>query len=238
MVTHSFSATDDESRICWRLGWFSALCALFALLAVWLEANRYVERYDLGWLLLALFIPALLGFLASFAAMMAGAAELFLWVFRRKLQPSCWRTLAGLCLACLLPLLMIPRVVAPSKVALRTTDMNSLRQLALASHNFESARGYLPLMSGDTEGTDARGQGLSWRVHILPFLDEAELYEQFRLDESWDSPHNQALLIKMPAAYESRWPYNSPAEGYTLFQRPLGHGAIDPGDGKESGSAR
>jgi hypothetical protein len=41
----------------------------------------------------------------------------------------------------------------------------------------------------------------SWRVLILPFIEEEELYRQFRLDEPWDSPHNRKLLSRMPPAY-------------------------------------
>ena len=44
---------------------------------------------------------------------------------------------------------------------------------------------------------------LSWRVAILPYLGESEkaLYAQFKLSEPWDSPHNKALLAKMPKVY-------------------------------------
>jgi hypothetical protein len=41
----------------------------------------------------------------------------------------------------------------------------------------------------------------SWRVLLLPYLGEEDLYRQFRLDERWDSPHNRALLPRMPAVY-------------------------------------
>ena len=40
--------------------------------------------------------------------------------------------------------------------------------------------------------------------HILPFIDQVELFNQFRLDEPWDSPHNRALLPRMPEIYNSR----------------------------------
>jgi hypothetical protein len=40
--------------------------------------------------------------------------------------------------------------------------------------------------------------GLSWRVHLLPYLNQRPLYEQFHLEEPWDSPHNQTLIAKMP----------------------------------------
>jgi len=41
----------------------------------------------------------------------------------------------------------------------------------------------------------------SWRVLILPFIEEKALYDQFRFDEPWDSPHNIKLLEKMPSTY-------------------------------------
>jgi hypothetical protein len=42
---------------------------------------------------------------------------------------------------------------------------------------------------------------LSWRVAILPYLDEQALYQQFKLDQPWDSPHNIKLLPRMPDFY-------------------------------------
>ncbi len=44
---------------------------------------------------------------------------------------------------------------------------------------------------------------LSWRVALLPYLGHEELYKQFKLDEPWDSEHNQKLLDKMPRVYSS-----------------------------------
>jgi hypothetical protein len=41
----------------------------------------------------------------------------------------------------------------------------------------------------------------SWRVVILPYIEEDELYKEFHLDEPWDSPHNLALLPRMPRMY-------------------------------------
>ena len=41
---------------------------------------------------------------------------------------------------------------------------------------------------------------LSWRVLLLPYLEEKTLYEQFHLDEPWDSPNNKKLIERMPTA--------------------------------------
>ncbi|MEZ6118663.1 MAG: DUF1559 domain-containing protein [Pirellulaceae bacterium] len=44
---------------------------------------------------------------------------------------------------------------------------------------------------------------LSWRVALLPYLGYAQLYQQFHLDEPWNSPHNSQLLKMIPAVYQS-----------------------------------
>lgn len=76
--------------------------------------------------------------------------------------------------------------------------MNSIKQIALALHNYASAYQHLPPQSlVDAEGNRL----LSWRVLILPYLEQAALYEQFHLDEPWDSPHNLELAKTIPAPY-------------------------------------
>jgi hypothetical protein len=71
---------------------------------------------------------------------------------------------------------------------------------------------------------------LSWRVAILPFIEETPLYKQFKLDEPWDSEHNQKLLGKMPKVYA---PVAGKAkEGMTYYQVFVGKDA--PFDGMVS----
>jgi len=41
----------------------------------------------------------------------------------------------------------------------------------------------------------------SWRVLLLPYLEEGPLYKEFHLDEPWDSEHNIRLLERMPTVY-------------------------------------
>src|SRR5258708_1555931 len=74
-----------------------------------------------------------------------------------------------------------------------------LRQIMLAMHKYEEANGAFPLQAIAAEGKPL----LSWRVALLPYLGEKELYDQFRLNESWDSEHNRKLLAKMPKIYKS-----------------------------------
>ncbi|MES2789346.1 MAG: tetratricopeptide repeat protein [Planctomycetota bacterium] len=44
-------------------------------------------------------------------------------------------------------------------------------------------------------------RNLSWRVHLLPVLGQQRLYEEFHLSEPWNSPHNSALIPKMPEEF-------------------------------------
>jgi hypothetical protein len=72
---------------------------------------------------------------------------------------------------------------------------------------------------------DARGRPLlSWRVHLLPMLDERALYEEFRLGEPWDSPHNAALIPRMPKVYRS--PLSEANEGMTTYLAVRGKHAL------------
>ncbi len=84
-----------------------------------------------------------------------------------------------------------------------TTLKNQLKSIALGMHNYHDVFNMFPVAFGtDRFGADGKPD-LSWRVHLLPWLEMSPLYEQFHLDESWDSPHNIQLLPKMPQIFRS-----------------------------------
>ena len=71
---------------------------------------------------------------------------------------------------------------------------------------------------------------LSWRVLILPYLEQNDLYNQFHLDEPWDSPHNKALIAKMPDVYRcSEIAADKTREGKTTYVTPRGEQTVFPG---------
>ncbi|HTU88876.1 MAG TPA: sigma-70 family RNA polymerase sigma factor [Gemmataceae bacterium] len=75
----------------------------------------------------------------------------------------------------------------------------NLKKLAIAMQNYaDTYQGRLPLAA--TVGKNGKAL-LSWRVELLPYLGENALYNQFKRDEPWDSPHNKKLLSKMPAVF-------------------------------------
>lgn len=79
---------------------------------------------------------------------------------------------------------------------------NNLKQIALAFHNHHDIHRRFSKAGGPAEATEAITDGLSWRVHLLPFLDEESLYNKFHLDEPWDSVHNKALIEHMPEVFQ------------------------------------
>jgi type II secretory pathway pseudopilin PulG len=94
--------------------------------------------------------------------------------------------------------LLLPAVQAAREAARRNTSMNNLKQIMLAMHNYYDSRKSFPAHAGYS----ADGKPLlSWRVHILPYLEQQALYEQFHLDEPWDSAHNSKLIQRMPDVF-------------------------------------
>lgn len=107
----------------------------------------------------------------------------------------------------------------PSFKELRDSQ-NNLKQIVLAFHNFESATSHFP---GDIYSKDGKPL-LSWRVAILPYIEEAQLYEQFKLDEPWDSDTNKKLIAKMPKLYAPIRVKAKAAETY--YQTFTGKGTV------------
>lgn len=79
---------------------------------------------------------------------------------------------------------------------------NNLKQIGLAFHNYHDSFQTFPKAGGPAKESDTQKDGLSWRVQLLPYLDQQDLYEQFHLDEPWDSEHNKTLIEKMPAIFQ------------------------------------
>ncbi|MFO0822316.1 MAG: DUF1559 domain-containing protein [Gemmataceae bacterium] len=84
------------------------------------------------------------------------------------------------------------------EAAAAATSANNLKQIAIALHNYESTYAAFP----PAAVCDKTGKPLlSWRVLILPYIEEATLFKQFKLDEPWDSENNKKLLAKMPKVF-------------------------------------
>jgi prepilin-type processing-associated H-X9-DG protein len=125
-----------------------------------------------------------------------------------------------------LSFVIIPLLAWPLRSARQAAGsarcLANLQDIGLAIHRYHAAARQLPPADiGDEQGNPL----LSWRVLLLPFLREDELFEEFHLDEPWDSPHNKGLLERMPPVYSERdqgWG----AIGLTRYQVFVGPGTL------------
>jgi hypothetical protein len=120
--------------------------------------------------------------------------------------------------------LLLPAVQAAREAARRTNSMNNMKQILLAMHIYHDAMQKFP----DARARNADGKlMLSWRVALLPYLEEGDLYNQFHLDEPWDSEHNLKLVAKMPRVYaDPSVPVLPGTEGLTNYHVPFGDGLL------------
>lgn len=65
-----------------------------------------------------------------------------------------------------------------------------LKQLSLALLHYHDTYGtFPPAYVADADGNPMH----SWRVLILPFIDELDVYRKYDFSQPWDSPHNRQL---------------------------------------------
>jgi hypothetical protein len=99
-----------------------------------------------------------------------------------------------------------------------------LKCLGLAIQDYHTRHGTLPpAFVADADGKPMH----SWRVLILPFLEERELYESYDFSEPWDSPNNRLLIERMPPVFSS--PFSSAEPGRTSFAAVVGPSTVWPG---------
>ncbi|MEZ6071174.1 MAG: M56 family metallopeptidase [Pirellulales bacterium] len=105
-------------------------------------------------------------------------------------------------------------------------SLANLKRIGLAMHNYHDTFQVFPANTSDDDGKPL----LSWRVHLLPFLDRADIYDRFHLDEPWDSPHNRELIAEMPDTYRSptapastdKTVYLGVVDDHSIFSTPGG----------------
>src|SRR5262245_53340839 len=117
-------------------------------------------------------------------------------------------------------LIAVAKAEPPTASQIRTSQ-NNLKQMALAFHNYAATyNGALPNNVYDQNGKPL----LSWRVLILPYIEEEKLYKEFKLDEPWDSEHNKRLVARMPKLYAPIRVKGK--EGETFYQVFVGEKAV------------
>jgi hypothetical protein len=118
--------------------------------------------------------------------------------------------------------LMIPAVQKVRSAAARHASQNNIKQILLACHCYHDAYGVLPHDITDKNGKPI----LSWRVAILPFLEQQALYNQFKLDEPWDSEHNKKWSEMAVKVYMSPQANPPTPPGMTQYKGFAGPGTV------------
>jgi beta-lactamase regulating signal transducer with metallopeptidase domain len=96
--------------------------------------------------------------------------------------------------------LLAPAVIKIREASNRTRSANNLKQIALAMHNYHDVHGHFPPATIiGPDGTTPH----SWRVELLPFLEQDNLYKSYKMNEGWDSPANRKILAQMPDLFRA-----------------------------------
>jgi len=112
----------------------------------------------------------------------------------RALVRGCLVVLICFCLISL----SLPAFQSARESARRVQCANNLKQLAYALHNYHSDHGvFPPAFIPDKDGKPMH----SWRVLLLPYVEEKSRYDKYNFNEPWDGPNNSKLLNPVPWVY-------------------------------------
>jgi hypothetical protein len=102
------------------------------------------------------------------------------------------------------------------EAAARARSITNLKLIGLAMNEFHASFGtYPPAVIAGPNGKPWH----SWRVLLLLYLDQGELFNQYRFDEPWDGPNNIKLLDRMPEVY--RDPIHGDDRGHSTHYAAL-----------------
>lgn len=122
----------------------------------------------------------------------------------------------GLLLLCVVGgfFLIFPAITKVREAAARANELNNLKQISLGMHNHASATGRLPVAD----------QNLSWRVHILPYIEQDNLYRQFDRNAAWNAGRNSSHADTFIKTYQS--PLDDPPTAQTHYRVFTGEDSV------------
>lgn len=127
------------------------------------------------------------------AALTIPLGLLFACFYRPLRRLAIWTLFAYLFI-----ILLMPFGGGSREAPRRSQCTNNLKQIGLALHYYHDVYGSFP----PGYITDDEGRPIhSWRVLILPFLEQQPLYDRYRFDEPWDGPNNIKLVKEMPSVF-------------------------------------
>ncbi len=122
---------------------------------------------------------------------------------RNRVRTRIFEVLIVLAITGILIALLLPSIGKVNEPVARTQGLNNLKQLALGMQNYDDYNFHLPGANAPyldpKDGT--KNFPVSWRVLLLPYIENEKLYDQYRFDEPWDGPNNNQFLQQMPKVY-------------------------------------
>ncbi len=114
---------------------------------------------------------------------------------------------SGICVIGILIALLLPAVQGAREAARRSQCKGQLKQIALALHNYHDSYGtFPPAYVADETGKPMH----SWRVLLLPYLEQTPMYDAYDFDKPWNDISNLAVTSPIPPVF--RCP-SAPAQG-------------------------
>ncbi|OWK36332.1 DUF1559 domain-containing protein [Fimbriiglobus ruber] len=136
----------------------------------------------------------------------------------------------GVIMAIVAPAVLVPGIDRIHDNATRARSVNNVKQILLgaAAYNDEHNKFPTPYVrppAGQSAPADPAGR-LSWRVSLLPYIEQGSLYKQIRLDEAWDGPANGPLTNRRIPTYQDPARAGPEPDNQTPYRVFVGAGAF------------
>ena len=122
---------------------------------------------------------------------------------RNRVRTRIFEVLIVITIVIVLIALLLPSMGKVSEPVMRMQSSNNLKHLAIGMQNYDEYNFHLP--GANAPYLDPKDGSkkfpVSWRVLLLPYIENQKLYDQYRFDEPWDGPNNIQLLQQMPKVY-------------------------------------
>jgi hypothetical protein len=118
----------------------------------------------------------------------------------------------------LLLALLLPSVQKVREAAARMKDQNNLKQITIGMYSYNDANQRMVPAQGP----------VSWRVHLLPYIEQDFIYKQMDVTQPWDAPPNKRFASQRIMTYCSA--ADPPEEVETRYRVFVGpHTLYEPG---------
>jgi hypothetical protein len=173
------------------------------------------------------------GWPGSVAAIVGFGALLYVAAARAKLQAA-FLLISIVSIAVMLIAVALPPLVCDSSSSCRRQCSNNLRCIGRALQQYHDVYGcFPPACVRDKDGKPMH----SWRVLLLPYLEQGDLLTRYNMKEPWDSPANSKLAGQMPSMYACPGDVDAERSGKTSYVAVVGPETAWPPAGamKQSG---